>query len=128
MRCGERHLFHELHELCALARPLVVSDEVFEVVGVHDDVQTADVRQSDLVSPQARETDLLPRVHAVGLSGSVHCLSELLQVHVAKSEFGVVVDVDKQNLRGFEHAFIVAPLACQSEEREDSHLTLSILA
>ena len=108
---GGCHLLHELHELCTLARSLVVTDQIFEVVRVHDNVQTADIRQSDFVGSQAGEAHFLPGVDAVGLGGCVHCLSVLLQVDVAEGELGVVVDVDEEDLGRFEQTLVIAPLA-----------------
>ena len=45
----------ELHEVAAV---LVVVDEVFELVGVHDDVQTAHLCQAELLVVDAGEADL----------------------------------------------------------------------
>ena len=51
---------------------LVIVDEVLELVGVHDDVEAAHLRQPELCIVDAGEADLLPRARAVGLPRAVH--------------------------------------------------------
>ena len=92
------HLFHELNELGRLARSLVVVNELLQVVRMHDDVQTRDVGQSDLISLQTGDVHLLPGGDRVGLGGRVDGLAELVHVDVAQSQLGVVVDVREEDL------------------------------
>ena len=105
------YLFEQLHELCTLPGPLVVADEILEVVGVDDDVQSAYVRKTDLVCLETRKAYFLPRGHAVCLCSRLHGFSVLLQVDVAKSQFGVVVDVYEEDLCCLKHTLVIAPLA-----------------
>lgn len=51
---------------------LVVVDEVLELVGVHDDVQAAHLREAELARVHAREAHLLPRARRVRLARAVH--------------------------------------------------------
>lgn len=109
VRC--RYLFEQLHELCALAGPLVVADEILEVVRVDDNMQPAYVRKTDLVCFETRKAYFLPGGDTVCLGCCLHRFSVLLQVNVAKSQLGVVVDVYEEDLRSLEHTLVIAPLA-----------------
>mmetsp|Transcript_36899 Transcript_36899/g.63699 ORF Transcript_36899/g.63699 Transcript_36899/m.63699 type:complete len:420 (-) Transcript_36899:2862-4121(-) len=104
-------LLHQLHELGGAASTLVVADELLQVIRVHDDVQTADVGQAELLGTQTSEVHFLPGGGAVGLGGSIHGLAVLLQVDVAEGQLGVVVDVNEQQLRGLEQTLVEAALA-----------------
>ena len=106
-----RYLFEQLHELCALAGPLVVADKILEVVGVDNDVQPAYVRKTDLVCLETRKAYFLPRGHTVCLGSCLHGFPVLLQVDVAESQFGVVVDVYEEDLCSLKHTLVIAPLA-----------------
>ena len=53
------------------------------MVRMHDDVQTTNVGQSDLIGTETSQAYLLPTGDAIRFRGSVHCLSVLLEVDVA---------------------------------------------
>ena len=51
---------------------LVIVDEVLELVGMHNDVEAAHLRQPKLGIVNASEADLFPRARAVGFPRAVH--------------------------------------------------------
>ena len=106
----ERRL-EQRYELLEVAAILVVVDQVLELVGVHDYVEAAHLRQAELAVLDAREAHLLPRLGAVGLARALH--RALVVLHVAESdgELGVVAHVVVEYLGGVEHAALVAAVA-----------------
>ncbi len=60
---------HELHEVPAAE---VVGDQLIQLVGLHHNVETADLRKAELACVNAREAHLAPAARVVGLACSLH--------------------------------------------------------
>mmetsp|Transcript_88548 Transcript_88548/g.255373 ORF Transcript_88548/g.255373 Transcript_88548/m.255373 type:complete len:374 (-) Transcript_88548:3001-4122(-) len=86
---------------------LVLGDQLFEVVGVPDDVHACDLRTLELLRLDARQVDLLPRKGVVRLLRRIDSLSVLAKHHVRRRQLGIVVDRLVKDLRGFEGLFII---------------------
>jgi hypothetical protein len=59
----------ETHHLLKVAPILIVVDEVFQLVGVHNDVEAAHLGQAKLVVVNASKTHLFPRSSAKNKTG-----------------------------------------------------------
>lgn len=77
----------------------VVVDEVVEVIHEDDDMNTASLREAELLSVDAGVAHRLPGRDGVGLASSVHRLLELVQVYIAERKLAVVIDVLVQDAR-----------------------------
>ena len=82
-----------------------MTDQVQQVIVVHDDVQTAHLSQTELLGIHAGEAHGLPCGDGVGLARGVHSLLVETQLHQAQSQLGVVVDVVEEDAAGFVELF-----------------------
>lgn len=96
----------KVDEFLEVAAVLVVVDEVLELVGVHDDVQAAHLRQAELAAVHARETHLFPGASRVRFAGAVHCPLELLQVHQSDRQTSKVWHIVVQQFCSVVHLVI----------------------
>mmetsp|Transcript_3295 Transcript_3295/g.10326 ORF Transcript_3295/g.10326 Transcript_3295/m.10326 type:complete len:1450 (+) Transcript_3295:864-5213(+) len=104
-------LLQQADELLPVAVPLVVVDELLQVVGRHDDVQAADLGQLELGGGHAGGVDLLPGAHAVGLARRVDGGAEVAQLDVAGGQLGVVADAVEQDAGRLVQLLVEAPVA-----------------
>mmetsp|Transcript_7009 Transcript_7009/g.17530 ORF Transcript_7009/g.17530 Transcript_7009/m.17530 type:complete len:212 (+) Transcript_7009:940-1575(+) len=80
----------ERDQLLEVAMLFVLHDELFEVVGVNDNVHRRDLGALELLRRNARGVELLPDLRIVGLPSRVNGLRVLPEVHVARGKFRVV--------------------------------------
>mmetsp|Transcript_43976 Transcript_43976/g.72700 ORF Transcript_43976/g.72700 Transcript_43976/m.72700 type:complete len:211 (+) Transcript_43976:240-872(+) len=83
-------LLEQIDELGKMTANLIVSNQVVQMVHKHDDIETANLRQSKLVRIHTRVTHILPRLNRVGFTCRIHRLLILLQTHQTGRQFGII--------------------------------------
>ena len=89
----------QLDERLVVSARLIVFNELLELVGVHDNVETADLSESKLVLIDARKADLLPRSRRVGFAARVNCALIVAHLYDRYGETRVVADRVVENFR-----------------------------
>mmetsp|Transcript_35624 Transcript_35624/g.70203 ORF Transcript_35624/g.70203 Transcript_35624/m.70203 type:complete len:250 (-) Transcript_35624:1915-2664(-) len=100
----------EGNQLLDVSVPLVLLDEFFEMVRVHDHVHACHLSVSELLCSDARRVQLLPDLRVVGLLRRVQSRLELSQVNEARREFGVVRDRLEKDLCSLVVPFLEEPV------------------
>ena len=77
---------------------LILADEGLQLLGVHNQVQTANLGQTELLLVNAGLVDLLPDLDAVGLAGTLHSSLVVLEVHQGGCKLGPVRDAGEEDL------------------------------
>mmetsp|Transcript_49882 Transcript_49882/g.106893 ORF Transcript_49882/g.106893 Transcript_49882/m.106893 type:complete len:672 (-) Transcript_49882:2191-4206(-) len=90
---------------------LVLSDELLQMVRVHDDVHASDLCASELLGLDASNVHLLPCLGVVSLPCRFDGLGVLAQVHVARGELRIVGDGSVEDLGGLVRTLIVEAVA-----------------
>ena len=75
-------LLKKLNELIEVSISIVASNELLEMIGIHDNVKTTRLGKTELSIGNTCRGDFLPGVYTACLSGSIHGLSELVEVYV----------------------------------------------
>lgn len=82
-----------------------------EVIGRRDDVEAAELRKLELPDVHACEADFLPSLWGVGLACGIHGLVEAGEVHEARCQAAIILDVEVQDARRLEARLVEAPIA-----------------
>mmetsp|Transcript_27593 Transcript_27593/g.79608 ORF Transcript_27593/g.79608 Transcript_27593/m.79608 type:complete len:1497 (-) Transcript_27593:110-4600(-) len=106
-----KSLLEQRDEVGEVAKVGVVRNNLIDVVGVLDDLKTASSSKTELLSAKAGKANLLPGGNIVGLGSSGDGLAVLLEVDVAQSELGVVVDAGEEDLGRMVQALVEASVA-----------------
>lgn len=110
-------LLEQRDELVEVAAVLVVVDELVELVGVHDDVQAAHLREAELLLVDAGEADLLPGLGRVGLASRVDGAGEVAEAHERDGELRVVAHVVVKDLGRLVHLRVEAAVGHEAHVR-----------
>mmetsp|Transcript_5001 Transcript_5001/g.13054 ORF Transcript_5001/g.13054 Transcript_5001/m.13054 type:complete len:1209 (-) Transcript_5001:895-4521(-) len=108
---------HQRQQLVKLARTLVVLAHLLELVSLHDDAQTAELREAELALVHAREAHLLPCLGAVRLACGIHSRLELVKLDESAREATPVGHRLVQQLRRLEQALVEAPVSHAGDVR-----------
>mmetsp|Transcript_17866 Transcript_17866/g.38286 ORF Transcript_17866/g.38286 Transcript_17866/m.38286 type:complete len:295 (+) Transcript_17866:991-1875(+) len=107
----------KLNQFLEVAVFLVLRDEVFEVIGMHDDVHACDLRTSELLGLDAGDVDLAPSLGVVCLLRCLYRLRVLAQLHEAGGQLGVVGDGLVENLGSLEETLVIKPVSNSQDVR-----------
>mmetsp|Transcript_53199 Transcript_53199/g.78974 ORF Transcript_53199/g.78974 Transcript_53199/m.78974 type:complete len:423 (+) Transcript_53199:745-2013(+) len=110
--------FQEHDEFLVVAKTFVSEDELVQVIGLDDDVQTRNAGEVEFLVLHAGLVDLLPGEDTVGLLGGVDSILELGQGEVARGEALVVADVGEQQLGCLVHLVVEQAVSANLNARD----------
>mmetsp|Transcript_31357 Transcript_31357/g.52888 ORF Transcript_31357/g.52888 Transcript_31357/m.52888 type:complete len:467 (-) Transcript_31357:1669-3069(-) len=87
-------------ELLKVAALLIVVDDLVELLGVDDDVETTDLSRAELLGIDAGSADLLPGAEVVGLAGGLDSAAKVVELDERGGKTGKVADVVEERLGG----------------------------
>ena len=106
-----KSLLKERNEMSEEAKVRVVSNDLIDVIGVLNDLKTASSSKTELLGSKAGKANLLPGGNVVGLGSGGDGLAVLLEIDVAQSKLGVVVDAGEEDLGSMVQALVEASVA-----------------
>lgn len=122
--------FQKIDEFFEVTAILIIIDQVLQLVGVHDYVQTAHLGQSEFTAVHAGETNFLPSASRISFARAVHGALKFFQVYQRYSETREIRHVVVKQLRGVVHLVVETSVADLQQRRKNSVAaeTLSSLA
>mmetsp|Transcript_27639 Transcript_27639/g.51032 ORF Transcript_27639/g.51032 Transcript_27639/m.51032 type:complete len:206 (-) Transcript_27639:3773-4390(-) len=93
--------FEQLQQLIGAAFALVKVGDFIKLFRIDNDVEAAELSQTELLFFNACVTNLLPRLHVVGLARCIDGVLEFLQTNQRGSEAAIVRDVLEEDSGGF---------------------------
>lgn len=101
----------QIDELLVVAVLLVVVNEGFEVVGLHDDLQTSDAGQSELLASHASKSNFFPDLGDICFLSCIEGLLEFSEVDKSRGEHLIVANRGVEDLASFIHSVVVASVS-----------------